>query len=112
VHFVHEQYGTPRLGSTVRVLDGSRILDSASTAEIEINSVLNALDINRASVVLPTPGGPEISNAVCLIRMQPQRLAGPSSGPAHDFVECAGRNRSASGAAGAGFLKRSSTLIR
>ena len=78
-----------------------------------MNSALNASAIRRASVVLPTPGGPHrIIECGLPARM---RRAGACPSPSRCADRpcrraCCGRSRSASGAAGSCFAKRSFTL--
>src|SRR5687767_8371776 len=91
----------------------SRIsLTPASTAEIAMNSASNAFAMIRASVVLPTPGGPHRIMECGLPASNASRrgLPGPSrcDWPTNSSSE-RGRSRSASGASGSLLPKRSFT---
>src|SRR5437870_9516661 len=89
----------------------SRIsLTPASTAEMERKSALNASAINRASVVLPVPGGPQriIECGLPEAKATASALPGPSRCRwPMTSASVFGRSRSASGVAGFSTANRS-----
>ena len=81
MHFVDEQDGAAAgIGAhDLRALDRlADVLHAGSTADSAMNSASKASAISRASVVLPTPGGPHriIECGFARFEGEPQRLAG------------------------------------
>ena len=107
--------GRPDCASTARArATASRIsFTPDSTAEMAMNSALQTRASRRASVVLPTPGGPQRIIEWSLPDSIASRsgLPGPSrcDWPTTSSRRC-GRNFSASGASGVAWAKRSDIL--
>src|SRR5438105_1754512 len=98
--------------ASARAMESRISLTPDSTAERAMKSALNASAINRAKVVLPTPGGPHriiecglpVANATASGLPGARRWRCPMTSPT-----VRGRNRSASGAAGLATVKRSAS---
>src|SRR6202158_5329937 len=98
--------------ASARAMESRMSLTPDSTADKAIKSALNASAINRARVVLPTPGGPQriiecglpVANATASGLPGASRWRCPMTSAT--FL---GRKRSASGAAGLAMAKRSAS---